>query len=160
MTTSPSALLVTPLPFMPTKSTPTTGSAPLDLPRSEQHAWITQQVGGWADAATYHLQAVIHVHGNGVALGLQPNPVLWTLASAWRDRMLPYTLHGPAVITGPEDGNGRYTPLTPQMAAQTQQALQTATDWWLEHDFDIALWPTNPSSRLFAEAVTRTRAVL
>jgi hypothetical protein len=45
MTTSPSTLLVTPLPFMPTKSTPTTGSTPLDLPdlpRSEQHAWITQ----------------------------------------------------------------------------------------------------------------------
>lgn len=88
MTTSPSALLVTPLPFMPTKSTPTTGSTPLDLPRSEQHAWITQQVGGWADAATYHLQAVIHVHGNGVALGLQPNPVLWTLTSAVRARLL------------------------------------------------------------------------
>lgn len=160
MTTSPSALLVTPLPFTPSKSTPTTGSSPLDLPLSQQHDWINQQVGGWAEAATYHLQAVIHVHGNGVALALQPNPVLWTLASAWRDRLLPYTLHGPAVITGPEDNNGRYTPLNPQMAAQTQQALQTATDWWLEHDFDIALWPINPSSRRFAEAVARTRAVL
>ncbi|MEU5201115.1 hypothetical protein AB0G86_44965, partial [Streptomyces scabiei] len=155
--TTPSALLVTPLPFMPIKSTPITGSTPLDLPSAAQHDWITRQVGGWADAATYHLQAVIDVHGNGIALGLQPNPVLWTLASAWRDRMLPYTLHGPAVITGPEDSDGRYTNLTPQLAAQTQQALQTATDWWLEHDCDIPLWPTNPSSRRFAEAVARTR---
>ncbi|MET9111265.1 hypothetical protein [Streptomyces zhihengii] len=160
MTKSPSALLVTPLPFTSTKSTPVRSSSPLDLPRCEQHAWITAQVGGRADAATYHLHAVIHVHGNGIAIGLQPHPVLWTLASAWRDRMLPYTLHGPALITGPQDSNGRYTPLTPQMAAQTQRALQTATDWWLEHDVDIALWPANPSSRLFAEAVARTRAVL
>ncbi|MFC9956047.1 hypothetical protein ACFVIB_01610 [Streptomyces nigra] len=40
---------------------------------------------------------------------------------------------------GPENSNGRYMPLTPQMAAQTQQALQAASDWWLEHDADIAL---------------------
>ncbi|MFE2645843.1 hypothetical protein ACFXDO_25225 [Streptomyces nigra] len=109
MTTSPSALLVTPLPFMPTKSTPTTGSSPMDLPSCGQHAWITEQVGGWADAATYHLSAVIHVHGNGIALGLQPNPVVWTVASAWRDRMLPYTMHGPAVITGPLPTTTRQT---------------------------------------------------
>ncbi|MGV9237817.1 hypothetical protein [Streptomyces nigra] len=94
---------------MPTKSTPTTGSSPADLPSCGQHAWITEQVGGWADAATYHLSAVIHVHGNGIALGLQPNPVVWTVASAWRDRMLPYTMHGPAVITGPLPTTTRQT---------------------------------------------------
>ncbi|MFE0404682.1 hypothetical protein ACWD6Q_35500 [Streptomyces nigra] len=44
---------------------------------------------------------------------------------------------------GPENSKGRYMPLTPQMAAQTQQALQAASDWGLEHDADIALWPTN-----------------
>jgi hypothetical protein len=158
---TPAALLVTPLPFAPTKSTPSDGSAPLELPTDGQRNWMDQHVGGWSEAATYHLQATVHVNSNGIAIGLQPNPVLWTLVCAWRNRILPYTLHGPAIITGPADEtSSRYLPLTEQMAAQTQKALQAATDWWLEHDYDIPLWPVNPASRTFAEAVALTRAAL
>ncbi|MCX4681675.1 hypothetical protein OG413_41475 [Streptomyces sp. NBC_01433] len=83
------------------------------------------------------------MNSSAIVLGQQPNPVLWTLACAWRDRILPYTLHGPALITGRAYLSGTYLPLTGQMATQTQAALKAAAGWWLEHDYDIPLWPVN-----------------
>lgn len=154
------ALLVTPLPFAPTKSTPSEGSTPLHLAADRQQDWLEKQIGGGVRAVAYHLHASVHVNSNAIVLGQQPNPVLWTLACAWRDRILPYALHGPALITGRADLSGTYLPLTEQMATQTQAALKAATGWWLEHDYDIPLWPVNPTSRRFAEAVDVTRAAL
>ncbi|MGW6202150.1 hypothetical protein ACWF9B_00625 [Streptomyces sp. NPDC055089] len=156
----PTALLVTPLPFAPTKSTPTEGSTPLHLPTDGQQDWLEQQIGGGIRTVAYHLDASVHVNSDTVVLGQQPNPVLWTLACAWRDRLLPHGHQGPALITGHADFSGTYLPLSELMANQTQQALKAATDWWLEHDYDIPLWPINPSSHRFAKAVAVTQAAL
>lgn len=154
------ALLVTPLPFAPTKFTPTEGSTPLHLPADRQQHRLEQQIGGEVRSAAYHLDASVHVNSNAVVLGQQPNPVLWTLVCAWRDRMLPHGHHGPALITGPAELSGTYLPLTGQMTNQTQKALKAATDWWLEHDYDIPLWLINPASNRFAQAVAVTQAAL
>ncbi|MEU9764042.1 DUF3846 domain-containing protein [Streptomyces sp. NPDC047987] len=81
------------------------------LPAHGQSAWLQEQVGGLPEASYYHPDAVLHVHGNGLAEHLPLNPVTWTLASAWRGAQLPYLLAGPAVITGTEDHDGNLTPL-------------------------------------------------
>ncbi|WP_406187403.1 hypothetical protein [Streptomyces sp. NBC_01006] len=42
-----------------------------------------EHLDGLPGASYYHFDAVIHVHGNGIAEQLPPNPVAWTLACAW-----------------------------------------------------------------------------
>ncbi|MGW1008229.1 hypothetical protein [Streptomyces sp. NPDC002520] len=46
-----------------------------------------------------HRRAVLHIHGNGLKLGLTQNLAAWALASTWRGMPL-YPLAGPMVITG------------------------------------------------------------
>ncbi|MGW3932913.1 hypothetical protein ACWECC_33190 [Streptomyces microflavus] len=126
-----------------------------------QADWLHDEVGGITEAATWHRSLTIHVHDNGQNFPLEPNAVLWTLASLWRGQPLDYLLYGTGVITGPESADGKaYEELPPQLAEQTLKAVDAATDWWIEHDYYLPIWAHDPAVTAFREAIVHTRRAL
>ncbi|MFD4243661.1 DUF3846 domain-containing protein [Streptomyces sp. NPDC058525] len=160
MTATPAAALFIPPLDPQTGITPDAPSTPLTLPTDSQFAWRMKHLGGLPEATYYHPDAVLHVHGNGIAQRLPLNPVAWTLASAWHGAQLPYLLVGPAVITGTEDHDGNFTPLSAPLADQTHNAIAAATAWWRDNHLHLPLWPFSLDSPAFAPAITATRNAL
>ncbi|MFE2850180.1 hypothetical protein ACFXJO_03505 [Streptomyces lavendulae] len=157
--TPPTALLIPPVDPQ-TGITPDAPFTPLILPTHSQFVWRTKHCGGNPEASYYHPDVVFHVHGNGIARLLPLNLVAWTLASAWRAAQLPYLLAGPTVITGTENRDGNFIPLSPALADQTQKAIAAATAWWRDNHFHLPLWPFSLDSPAFAPAIAATRNAL
>jgi len=157
--TTAAALLIPPLSTLPKSPTPTPipGFQRLSLPDHDQYGWRKQHAGGVPEAAYYHPHTVIHVHGNGIAEMLPPNPVAWTLACAWSDQHLPYPLAGPVLITGTENSHGTFIPLPAALAAQTERITTAATGWWLDHLHLLFDWPLSPASPDYAPAIALAR---
>jgi len=80
---------------------PDTTVTELDLPETSAHSAIQDHVGttGAVDQGVYHRRTLLHIHGNGRAIGLAQNIAVWALASAWRGMAL-YPIHGPVIVTG------------------------------------------------------------
>ncbi|WP_331732038.1 DUF3846 domain-containing protein (plasmid) [Streptomyces sp. NBC_00015] len=154
--TDPAVALAIP-PLDPQARITASQSSALTLPDRGQYAWLQEQVGGLPEPAYYHPDAVLHVHGNGQAERLPLNPVAWTLASAWRGAQLPYPLFGTVLITGDEDQDGNFIPLSAPLADQTQNAIAAATAWWRDNYFHLPVWPFSLDSPAFAPAITTTR---
>ncbi|GGN95373.1 hypothetical protein GCM10011579_095870 [Streptomyces albiflavescens] len=101
----------------------------IDLPAGvAQHARIRDLVGGpgSVDIGRYHPRALLHLHGEGRAIGLKDNLVAWALASAWRGMPL-YPLHGPAVITG-RSQDGGVAPLDDDLVQHAQTIARTVRE--------------------------------
>ncbi|WP_327309702.1 hypothetical protein OG730_42440 (plasmid) [Streptomyces sp. NBC_01298] len=161
MTASPAAALFIPALDAQARITPHTPYTSLTLPADRQYGWRMAQLGGLPEATYYHPDAVLHVHGKGLAQRLPVNPVAWTLASAWRGAQLPYLLVGPALITGTENRHdGSFAALPAPLAAQTQNAIAAATAWWRDNHLHLPLWPFSLDSAAFAPAITATRNAL
>ncbi|MGW6202141.1 hypothetical protein ACWF9B_00580 [Streptomyces sp. NPDC055089] len=126
-----------------------------------QADWLYDEVGGITQAATWHRSLTIHVHDNGQNFPLEPNAVLWTLASAWRGQPLDYLLYGAGVITGPERADrNAYEELPPHLTEQTLKAVDAATEWWIEHDYNLPIWAHDPTLPAFRDAIVHTRRAL
>ncbi|WP_159029156.1 hypothetical protein [Streptomyces viridochromogenes] len=74
----------------------------------------------------YHPQALLHVHGDGVSIGLDGNITAWALASAWRGMPL-YPFHGPVVVTG-RTQDGETSALDDDLAAHVHAVAQTVRE--------------------------------
>ncbi|MFF8867894.1 hypothetical protein ACF08B_38305 [Streptomyces sp. NPDC015139] len=99
----------------------------LHLPAADAHIAIQEHlVSDAVDQGIYHRQAVLHVHGNGLKLGLPQNLAAWTLASAWRGMPL-YPLAGPIVITG-RAASGDVAALDNDLAQHAKGVAQTVGD--------------------------------
>ncbi|MEV6683381.1 hypothetical protein AB0N09_42005 [Streptomyces erythrochromogenes] len=159
MTGSPATALLIPSLDIEGRITPSTPATPLTPPDDRQFGWRMAHLGGIPEATYFHPDTVlhVHVHGNGLAKRLPFNPVAWTLASAWHGAQLPYPLLGVALVTGLEDGDGNFVPLSPQLADQTRNAIAAATAWWRHNHLHLPLWPFILDSPAFAPAITATR---
>jgi hypothetical protein len=99
----------------------------LNLPAPDAHSAIQEHVESDAvDQGVYHRRAVLHIHGNGLKLGLSQNLAAWALGSAWRGTTL-YSLTGPVVITG-RTANGDVTALDDDLAQHAKAVTQTVRD--------------------------------
>ncbi len=100
----------------------------LDLPESGAYAAIRDHVGstGAVDQGVYHPRALLHVHGDGLRIGLDGNLTAWALASAWRGMPL-YPFHGPVVVTG-RTQNGETSELDDELAAHVHAVAQTVRE--------------------------------
>lgn len=109
----------------------------LNLPVTDAHSAIRECIGSpdSVDQGTYHRRAVLHIHGDGLTLGLPQNLAAWALASAWRDTTL-YPLAGPVVVTG-RTASGDVTTLYDHLVQHAQAVAQTVRD-------TVAEWRTRP----------------
>ncbi|ALV39273.1 hypothetical protein [Streptomyces sp. CdTB01] len=99
----------------------------LTLPATDAHIAIQEHVGCEAvDQGVYHRRAALHIHGNGLKLGLPQNLAAWALASAWRGMPL-YPLAGPVVITG-RTASGDMAALDNDLAQHAKAVAQTVRD--------------------------------
>lgn len=85
---------------------------------------LTRHIGGPPEQAVYHPCALLHLHGNGRALGLPANLTAWALACAWGGLGLPYLLHGPVIITGREASGGGVVALDAHLAGHVHTTAQ------------------------------------
>ncbi|MEU1601188.1 hypothetical protein ABZ468_53075 [Streptomyces sp. NPDC005708] len=159
--TTPPALLIPPLDRLLAGPIPVQPVTHVPMPTHHQFNWRSEHVGGPPpEAAYYHPKITIHVHGNGIAEQLPPNPVAWTLACAWRGLQLEYPLIGPVLVTGTEGPGGAFTPLPAPLATQTEQVIGKVTPWWLEHAYMVPLWRDYADSRVFTPAIALARQAL
>lgn len=106
---------------------PDTTVTDLTLPATTAHSAIRQHVGDdTVDQGVYHRRALLHIHGNGQALGLPPNLAAWALASAWRGMAL-YPLAGLIVVTG-RTASGEVTALDDDLAQHVRAVAQTVRE--------------------------------
>ncbi|MEU0031746.1 hypothetical protein [Streptomyces sp. NPDC006335] len=104
----------------------------LDLPAADAQSAIQEHVRSDAvDHGVYHRRDVLHIHGNGQALGLPQNLAAWALASAWRGMPL-YPLAGRIVVTG-RTTSGDLTALDDDLVQHSKAVAQTVratlTEW-------------------------------
>ncbi|MEV7888346.1 hypothetical protein ACWD3I_38255 [Streptomyces sp. NPDC002817] len=97
----------------------------LDLPESAAHCAIRDHVGSadTVDQGLYHPRALLHVHGDGTATGLDGNLTAWALASAWRGMPL-YPFRGHVVVTG-RTPDGETSALDDTLAGHVHAVAQT-----------------------------------
>ncbi|MFB7836177.1 hypothetical protein [Streptomyces sp. NPDC056056] len=157
MTVSSATALLIPSLDTEGRVTPGAPATPLNPPADRQFGWRMAHLGGIPVATYFHPPTVLHVHINGIAKGLPFNPVAWTLASAWRGAQLPYPLLGAALVTGLENSDGNFDPLSPHLAGRTQDAIAVATTWWRKNHLHLPLWPFILDSPAFTPAITATR---
>jgi hypothetical protein len=101
----------------------------IDLPDAGRQA-IQDLVGGVADQAVYHRQALLHIY----ELSAREKPLnlaAWVLASAWRGMSL-YPLHGTIVVTG-RDQFGEVCDLDESLVQQARAVVamvdETVRGW-------------------------------
>ncbi|POX48165.1 hypothetical protein C3489_27780 [Streptomyces sp. Ru71] len=114
---------------------PDTAISELDLPEPGAPSAIREHIGssGAVDLGVYHRQALLHMHGDGHAIGLAQNIAAWALASAWRGIVL-YPMHGPVVVTGRAEDGGVAAlddDLAQQAHAVAQTVRETLAEWRL-----------------------------
>ncbi|MCX4598284.1 hypothetical protein OG819_55085 [Streptomyces sp. NBC_01549] len=116
---------------------PDTTVTELDLPETGAHSAIQDHIGttGAVDQGVYHPRALLHIHGDGRALGLAQNITAWALASAWRGMAL-YPIHGPVIVTGRAQ-DGEAAALDDGLAQHTHAVAQTVRETLRE-------WHTRP----------------
>ncbi|MFF4836974.1 hypothetical protein [Streptomyces sp. NPDC001315] len=83
----------------------------------------------------YHRRVLLHIHGNGRAMGLAQNIAAWALASAWRGMAL-HPVHGPVVVTGRAQ-DGAVAALDDGLARHVHAVAQTVRE-------TLAEWRTRP----------------
>ncbi|MFE9769739.1 hypothetical protein ACFYPC_35345 [Streptomyces sp. NPDC005808] len=106
---------------------PDTTVTDLTLTATDAQSAIHEHVGSDAvDQGVYHRQALLHIHGNGLKLGLPQNLAAWALASAWRGTPL-YPLAGPIVVTG-RTVSGDVTALDDDLVQHARVVAQTVRD--------------------------------
>ncbi|MEU7305369.1 hypothetical protein [Streptomyces sp. NPDC007206] len=107
---------------------PDTTVTEIDLPEPGTHSAIRDHIPttGPVDQGLYHRRALLHIHGNGRAIGLAQNITAWALASAWRGSAL-YPLHGPVVVTG-RSRDGDVAALDDDLARQAHTVAQTVRE--------------------------------
>ncbi|WP_331732020.1 hypothetical protein OG613_47310 (plasmid) [Streptomyces sp. NBC_00015] len=147
---------------------------PVDTPDRPQHKrlilptdpddqadFLCDELGGITEPAIRHRSLTVHVHDNGQNFPLEPNAVLWTLASVWVGQPLDYLLYGAGVITGPERADREaYEGLPPHLAEQALKMVEAATAWWIEHDYDLSFWAHHQTRAAYREAIDHTRRAL
>jgi hypothetical protein len=106
---------------------PDTNVTDLNLPATDAQPAIQEHVGADAvDQGAYHRRALLHIHGNGLKLGLPQNLAAWALASAWRGRPM-YPLAGPIVVTG-RTASGDVTALDDDLVQHAKAVAQTVRE--------------------------------
>lgn len=106
---------------------PDTTVTDLSLSETDAQSAIREHVGSDAvDQGAYHRRALLHIHGNGLQVGLPQNLAAWALASAWRGTPL-YPLAGPIVITG-RTASGDATALDDDLVQHAKAVAQTVRD--------------------------------
>ncbi|MGW2766108.1 hypothetical protein [Streptomyces sp. NPDC001275] len=103
-----------------------------DLPETGALSAIRDHIGATdaVDQGLYHRRALLHIHGDGRAIGLAQNNTAW-LASAWRGMAL-YPTHGPVIVTARAQG-GEDASLDDGLAqhahAVAQPVRETLGEW-------------------------------
>ena len=90
---------------------------------------------GAVDQGVYHPRALLHIHGDGSALGLAQNTTAWALASAWRGIAL-YPIHRPVIVTGRAQ-DGEAAALDNGLARHAHAVAQTVRE-------TLGEWRTRP----------------
>ena len=116
---------------------PDTTVTELDLPETGAHSTIQDHIGtsGAVDQGVYHPRALLHIHGDGRAIGLAQNIAAWALASAWRGMAL-YPIHGPVIVTG-RGQDGQAAALGDGLAQHAHAVAQTVRE-------TLGEWHTRP----------------
>ena len=109
---------------------PDTVVTELDLPVPGAHSAIQDHIGttGAIDQGVFHRRALLHIHGDGAAIGLAQNIAAWALASAWRGMAL-YPIHGPVIVTGRAQDGG-VAALDDGLARHVHAVAQTVRKRW------------------------------
>ncbi|MFB7323827.1 hypothetical protein [Streptomyces sp. NPDC056190] len=99
-----------------------------DLPETGALSAIRDHIGATdaVDQGLYHRRALLHIHGDGRAIGLAQNITARAVASAWRGMAL-YPTHGPVIVTGRAQG-GEAASLDDGLAQHAHAVAQTVRE--------------------------------